>query len=144
MRAKLLAFVSALSLVLTAVVVTAPSAEAKGFPGWTRTRLTVASMNSILQANGLGNFDWLQNSSGPQGRKPGPPFGNNFSNFLQKQTNTLVFRVRKGFNGALPAMTLNLRGPVGKRSFTLFQTNTNGIISLYFEYNGKKIYFSPT
>jgi hypothetical protein len=41
-------------------------------------------------------------------------------------------------------MTLNLRGPKSKRSFKLYQTNVNGIVSLYFTYNGKKIFFSPT
>jgi hypothetical protein len=144
MRARLLALVSAISLVLTAVVVTAPAAEAAGFPGWTRTRLSVASMNQTLSGLGL-NFFAIKDSAGPQGRKPPPPRGNTFSNFLNQQTQNLVFRVRKGFNGALPAMTLVLKDSNGKKQrFTFNQVNTNGIISLSFVYNGQTISFSPT
>lgn len=142
MRARLLALFSAISLVLTAVVVTAPAAEAAGFPGWTRTRLSIASMNATLAAAGFKNFNYLRDSAGPQGRKPPPPLGNNFSNFRNQQTNNLIFRVRKGFNGALPAMTLFLKGGLKvqlTQSFT-----SSGIIQLSFTSNGKTVYFSPS
>ena len=46
MRARLLALFSAISLVLTAIVVTAPAAEAAGFPGWTRTTLSLIAFNA--------------------------------------------------------------------------------------------------
>jgi hypothetical protein len=146
MRAKLLGYVSAICLALGAVVVTAPAAEAKSFPGWTTTRLSLSSVNSILSSNGLSNFYTMKNRSGPCGTGPcAPGVGNNFSNFQNQKTSNLVFRVRKGFNGALPNMQLVLwNGSGQKQRFTFHQINNNGIISLYFTYNGKKIYFSPT